>query len=104
MLGITQLKTNTKIELDGEPYVVLDYQHAKMGRGGAVVRTKLKNLKTGATLQKTFQGNDKIAPANLESRNGQYLFADGGSFTFMDTGTYEQFAVPNATIGDQAKY
>lgn len=103
MLGITQLKTNTKIELDGEPFVVLQYQHAKMGRGGAVVRTKLKNLKTGATLSKTFQGNDKVQPARLEPRTGQYLFADGGTYTFMDTGTFEQFAIPSSVVGDQAK-
>ncbi len=104
MLGITSLKTNTKIELDGQPYVVLDYQHAKMGRGGAVVRTKLRNLKTGATLQKTFQGNDKVQPANLKTRTGQYLYEDGGRYTFMDTGSYEQFAIPAETVGDGAKF
>jgi elongation factor P len=104
MLGITSLKTNTKIELDGDPYVVLDYQHAKMGRGGAVVRTKLKNLKTGATLQKTFQGNDKIQPANLQSRTGQFLFEDGASYTFMDTKSYEQFAIPSEVVGEIAKF
>lgn len=104
MLGITALKTNTKIELDGDPYVVVDYQHAKMGRGGAVVRTKLKNLKTGATLQKTFQGNDKVKPAPLQTRTGQYLFSDGGRYTFMDTKTYEQFAIPDSIVGDAAKF
>lgn len=103
MLGITQLKTNTKIELDGEPYVVVDYQHAKMGRGGAVVRTKLKNLKTGSTLQKTFQGSDKVQPARLESRSGQFLFENGGKYTFMDSGNFEQFEIPAPVVGDQAK-
>lgn len=102
MLGITALKTNTKIELDGDPYVVLDYQHAKMGRGGAIVRTKLKNLKTGSTLTKTFQGSDKIQPARLQTRTGQYLFADGGRYTFMDTKSYEQFAIADSIVGDQA--
>lgn len=104
MLGITNLKTNTKIELDGQPYVVLDYQHAKMGRGGAVVRTKLKNLKTGATLAKTFQGNDKIQPARLQTRTGQYLFSDGGRATFMDTSSYEQFAIADSIVGEAAKF
>lgn len=104
MLGITSLKTNTKIELDGDPYVVLEYQHSKMGRGGAVVRTKLRNLKTGATLQKTFQGNDKIQPANLQTRTGQYLYEDGGRYTFMDTNSYEQFAISAEIVGESAKF
>ena len=104
MLGITNLKTNTKIELDGEPYVVTEYQHSKMGRGGAVVRTKLRNLKTGAMLQKTFQGNDKIKPAALSTRSGQYLYSDGGSYTFMDTQNYEQFTLTKELVGEGAKF
>jgi len=104
MYGLTDLKTNTKIELDGDPYVVTDYQHSKMGRGGAVLRTKLRNLQTGATLQKTFQGNDKIQPARLTPRRGQYLFADGDSYTFMDTVSFEQFAIPTKIIGEQTKF
>lgn len=104
MLGITALKTNTKIELDGEPYVVTEYQHAKMGRGGAVVRTKLRNLKTGAVLSKTFQGNDKVKPAQLATRQGQYLYGEGGSYTFMDTASYEQFTLDASVVGDAAKF
>ncbi|HEY8108608.1 MAG TPA: elongation factor P [Patescibacteria group bacterium] len=104
MLGITALKTNTKIELDGDPYVVLEYQHAKMGRGGAVVRTKLRNLKTGSVLQKTFQGNDKIKPAALQTAEGQFLFRQGNTLTFMDTKTYEQHEVPAETLGKQAGF
>jgi elongation factor P len=104
MLGITNLKTNVKIELDGDPYVVTDSQHAKMGRGGAVVRTKLRNLKTGAIVAKTFHGNDKVRPANLEPRKGQYLFSQGDRFTFMDTESYDQVAIPATVLGDQRKY
>ncbi|MEX1112987.1 MAG: elongation factor P [Patescibacteria group bacterium] len=104
MLGITDLKTNTKIELDGEPYVVLSYQHSKMGRGGAIVRTKLKNLRTGATLQKTFQGSEKVKPAVLSTRAGQFLFRRGDMLTFMDTGSYEQHAVPAETLGKQSEF
>ncbi len=104
MLGITDLKTNTKIELDGEPYVVLSYQHSKMGRGGAIARTKLKNLKTGATLQKTFQGSEKVKPAALSTRSGQFLFRQGDALTFMDTGSYEQHTVPVDTLGGQAGF
>ncbi len=104
MYGITELKTNTKIELDGDPYVVTEFQHSKMGRGGAVVRTKLRNMRTGSMLSKTFQGNDKVKPANLSSRTGQYLFGDDTSYTFMDTTTYEQFPIPAEIVGDSAKF
>jgi len=104
MYGITDLKTNVKIELDGEPYTVVDYQHSKMGRGGAVMRTKLRNLRTGATLQKTFQGNDKITPASLSTHQGQYLYADGDSFVFMNTSNYEQFTIASSLLGDSAKF
>lgn len=104
MYGITDLKNNTKIELDGEPYVILDNQHSKMGRGGAVMRTKLRNLRTGATLSKTFQGNDRVKPANLSRRTGQYLYGDSNSCTFMDTATYDQLTLPTDVLGDQRKY
>lgn len=104
MLGITDLKTNVKVELDGEPYVITEYQHAKMGRGGAVMRTKLRNLRTGGTLSKTFQGNDKIKPAALTTRQGQYLFAAGSDVTFMDSQDYEQFTIPTETLGDRVKF
>lgn len=104
MYGITDLKTNTKVELDGDPYVITDYQHSKMGRGGAVVRTKLRNLKSGAVLSKTFQGNDKVKPAQLGTRQGQFLYSDQTAFTFMDTQTYEQFSIPREILGDRARW
>lgn len=103
MYGLTDLKTNVKIELNGEPYVVTEYQHSKMGRGGAVMRTKLRNLKTGAVLTKTFQGNDKVKPATLSQRRGQFLFAGSNAYTFMDTKTFEQFILPAEVLGDQGK-
>lgn len=104
MYSLTDLKANTKIELDGEPFVVVDYQHSKMGRGGAVMRTKLRNLRTGASVSKTFQGNDKIQPANLDRHTGQFLYSAGSDYTFMDTTTYEQFAIGANILGDQAKF
>lgn len=104
MYGITDLKTNTKIELDGEPFAIIEYQHSKQGRGGAVMRTKLRNLRTGATTSKTFQGNDKLKPADLGRRIGQFVYAEGASFTFMDTSTFEQFTISRDVLGDQAKY
>lgn len=104
MYGITDLKNNTKIELDGEPYVVTDCQHSKMGRGGAVMRTKLRNLRNGSVVSKTFQGNDKVKPASLATHEGQYLFSDGSSFTFMDTTSYEQTSIPESVLGSRAKF
>lgn len=91
MYGINDLKNGTVFEEGGQPWMVLEYQHSKMGRGGAVLRTKLKNLVTGATVQKTFQGSDKMIPVNLERGKAQYLYQEGNGYIFMDQATYEQF-------------
>jgi elongation factor P len=104
MLSITHLKTGTKITLDGQPYTILSYQHSKQGRGGAVVRTKLKNLMTGATLDKTFQGSDKIEEAALSHKDATYLYREGDNFLFMDDSDYEQFSILADRIGDLSKY
>jgi elongation factor P len=104
MLSITHLKTGTKITMEGQPYEVLSYQHSKMGRGGAVVRTKLRNLMTGATLDKTFQGSDKIEEASLAHKDATYLYRDGDNFLFMDDTSYEQFPIKASQIGDQSNY
>ena len=93
MLSITSLKTGTKISLENEPYVVVSYYHSKMGRGGAVVKTKLKNLKTGGVIDKTFQGADKVEEANLTKKNATYLYSDEVSAYFMDTETFDQFEI-----------
>ncbi|MFA4995800.1 MAG: elongation factor P [Patescibacteria group bacterium] len=104
MLSITNLKNGTKITLTGEPYVVLSYYHSKMGRGGAVVKTKLKNLKTGGVIDKTFQGADKVEEANLTKRNATYLYSDENSSYFMDTESYDQFEISLEKVGDDKKY
>lgn len=104
MLSITHLKTGTKITMEGQPYEVLSYQHSKQGRGGAVVRTKLRNLMTGATLDKTFQGSDKIDEASLSHKDASYLYRDADDFLFMDDTSFEQFTIKETQIGDQAHY
>lgn len=104
MYGISDLKNGTVFEDGGQPWVVLEYQHSKMGRGGAVLKTKIKNLVTGATLQKTFQGNDKVAPVSLEKRKTQYLYKDETGFVFMDNETYEQFTFGDDTVGENKNY
>lgn len=104
MLSITDLKTGTKIAIENDPWVVLSYSHSKQGRGGAVVKTKLKNLKTGATIDKTFQGADKLEEADLSKKKASYLYCDNENAFFMDSESYEQFEIPLSKIFDEKKY
>ncbi|KKP57901.1 MAG: hypothetical protein UR51_C0010G0057 [Candidatus Moranbacteria bacterium GW2011_GWF1_34_10] len=104
MLNISKIKSGKNIVLEGEPFKVLWDEHSKMGRAGAVLRTKLKNLATGAVLEKTFQGADKIEEADIEKTYAQYLYQDGDGFAFMDSADYEQFSLPKKVIGDLADY
>jgi elongation factor P len=104
MLGITDLKTGTTIDMDGAPVMVLDYQHSKMGRGGAVLRTKLKNLKTGATFDITFKSSDKFEEATLERRNCTFLYKEGNDFAFMDASSFEQFTLSAEEVGPKSRF
>jgi len=104
MLSITDLKTGTKLTYEGDPYVVLSYYHSKMGRGGAVVKTKLKNLRSGATIDKTFQGADKLEEADLSKKTATYLYSDSDAAYFMDMETYDQFSLPLTKIGEMKQY
>lgn len=104
MLGLTEIKNGKKIILNGEPFVVLDYLHSKIGRGGAVLRTKLQNLLTGNTLEHTFQGADKVEEAEITKSHAQYLYTEGESFLFMDMENYEQFEIPKTVLGDGKFY
>jgi len=104
MYNITDLKTGTKITLGNDPFVVLSYAQSKMGRGGSVVKVKIKNLKTGATLDKTFQGAEKIAPADLSRKKATFLYVDDADAHFMDSESFEQFSLPLSQIGDTKSY
>jgi elongation factor P len=104
MYGITDLKTGTTFEIEGVPFAVLDYQHSKKGRSGAVMRTKLKNLLTGATVQKTFSGNEKFVEVDIERKKVQYLYADGGRYYFMDQNDYSQFDLAAEDLGHNINY
>ncbi len=104
MYGHTDLKTGVMIELEGAPYQVVEYSHAAMGRGGAVVRTKLKNLLTGQVVERTWRTSDKIQPANIEKRNAQFLYREGDTLHFMDEATYEQDAIAAGIAGDQVRF
>jgi len=104
MLTINDLKTGTTFEWETAPYVVLEYQHSKMGRGGAVLRTKIKNLLTGAVIQKTFQGSDKFNEVRIERRKVQYLYQDSGQYYFMDQEDYSQFDMNLSDLGEAVNY
>ena len=104
MLSIKDIKSGKKLILEDQPYTVMTVQHSKMGRMGAVLRTKLKNLETGAILTKTFQGSDKVAEAEVDTKKAEYLYQDDTTFYFMDNTSYEQFELNEEVIGDSAKY
>lgn len=104
MLGITELKNGTKILWNDEPYEVVEYQHSKTGRAGAVLRTKLKNLMTGALVDHTFQGGDKLEEAAVSKVHVQFLYGSGDSFEFMDTTSFEQFSLDAQVLGDTVRY
>jgi elongation factor P len=104
MLGITDLKTGVAIEIDGAPFVVVDYQHSKQGRSGAVMRTKLRNLKSGALVDMTFKGGDKFNEASLVRHACSYLYPEGDGYTFMDSETFEQYTLKKETVGDKARF
>jgi elongation factor P len=100
----TDLKKNTVIQIDGQPFRVTDYSQKVMGRGGSIVNVKLKNLVTGAVIPKTFKGQDKIEPAEVSTRRVQYLYTDGDDFHFMDPESFEQFQLPVADMADAGDY
>jgi elongation factor P len=102
--GHTDLKIGVLVEIEGAPYRVTDYSHHAMGRGGAVVQVKLKNLLTGGVVEKSFRGSDKIQPADVTRANMQMLYRDGDNMVFMNNESYEQETVNADVLGDQAKY
>ncbi|MDD3607214.1 MAG: elongation factor P [Candidatus Moranbacteria bacterium] len=104
MLAINDIKVGSLILLEGEPCRVLFCQHSKTGRAGAVLRTKLKNIRTGAIVNQTFQGSDKFKEPDLESKRAQFLYKDENSCFFMDNQNYEQFEISNNLLGGGVKY
>lgn len=104
MLTINDIKLGSIISHDNQPYIVTQAQHVKMGRGGANLKTKLKNLITGQTLDITFSGGDKIEEADLERSKANFLYQENDSYYFMDNETYEQFLLPQEIIGQAADF
>ncbi|MGZ6546168.1 MAG: elongation factor P [Actinomycetota bacterium] len=103
-VSTNDLKNGMTLELDGTLFQVIEFQHVKPGKGGAFVRTKLRNLKTGAVAEKTFNAGVKVGLAIVERKDMQYLYGDGTDFVFMDLETYDQIHVSPELMGDAAGY
>ncbi|MDQ0612828.1 elongation factor P [Microbacterium sp. W4I4] len=104
MASTADIKNGVVIKIDGQLWSVVEFQHVKPGKGGAFVRTKLKNVVTGKTVDKTYNAGTKIEIENVDRRDFTYLYTDGDSFVFMDQETYDQINVPAVTVGDSANF
>jgi elongation factor P len=104
LISTSEFRKGAKIEYKGEPCEITDFQHVKMGRGGAIIRTKLKSLKTGNVLEDTFRSGEKFETPHLEEKEMQYLYADGDFHYFMDTTTFEQIPLTASKLGDAKKF
>jgi elongation factor P len=104
MLNLSDIKTGKSLSINNEPYLVIFHQHSKMGRAGAVLRTKLRNLRSGTVMEKTFQGSDKIEEAEMAKSKAQYLYQEGDNYFFMDNVNFEQFSLPKSVLGDLTNY
>ncbi len=100
----SQFKNGLKIELDGSPFTITYFQHVKPGKGGAFVRTKVKNLLNGRTIERTFRSGEKVEEADIEEKSMQYLYHDGENLVFMDQTTFDQIPIPPKVIGDQIEF
>ena len=104
MYSITELRKGTLLQVNHTPYQVVDYQHTKQGRGGAVVRTKLKNLLDGSVISQTFKGNDKVPPAELTRLNLQFLYQSGEHLLLMDQTSFDQIEVDQSVLAAQKQF
>lgn len=98
MISSNDFRPGTTIEVDNQIFRVIEFMHVKPGKGAAFVRTKLKNVKTGAVREQTFRAGEKVPRARIETREMQYLYAEGEMYTFMDTETFEQIQIPRAQL------
>jgi elongation factor P len=104
MATTNDLKNGTVLNLDGQLWTVTDFQHVKPGKGGAFVRTTLKNVLSGKVVDRTFNAGTKVETANVDKRSMTYLYQDGADYVFMDGDTFDQIHVPGATVGDGVNY
>lgn len=104
MITSNDFRTGMTIELDGDPWQIIDFQHVKPGKGAAFVRSKLRNLRNGNIQEHTFRAGEKVATAHVESRQMVYLYNSGDEYTFMDNETYEQVNIPAANLEREIKF
>lgn len=104
MISVNDFRTGATIEMDGQAFQVVDFQHVKPGKGAAFVRAKLKNVKTGGVVEKTFRAGEKVPKAHLDRREMQYLYNDGEGYVFMDNENYEQITISADAMGDGVKW
>ena len=104
MATTNDLKNGLVLNLDGQLWAVVEFQHVKPGKGGAFVRTKLKNVLSGKVVDRTFNAGTKVETATVDKRDMQYLYKDGEDFVFMDSSTYDQLHIGAATVGDAANF
>ena len=100
MISTAEFRNGSRIELEGDPYYIVEFQHVKPGKGGAFVRTKLKNYRTGNVIDRTFRSGERLSEPDLEERELQFLYAAGDSYSFMDTETFEQFTYERKQLGE----
>jgi elongation factor P len=104
MIDVNDLRKGVTFDYDGSLYKVLDYSHNKPGRGNATIRVKIRDLRTGSTLEKTFQSGDRVQDVRLDFHTVQYLYRDGDLFYFMDTETFEQPGIQGKILGDASGF
>ncbi len=104
MLNFNEIKSGRVIKVNGEPYVIIKTDHHKMGRGGAVLKTKCRNLINGNILERTFQGAEKAEEAGTETKKANFMYKDKDEAHFMDNASYEQFSLPAESLGDQLDF
>ncbi|MDI6889562.1 MAG: elongation factor P [Thermodesulfovibrionales bacterium] len=104
MVSTSDFRRGLKIKFKGDPFEIIDFQHVKMGRGGAVVRTKLKSLRTGSVLEETFRSGERLEAPELEEKKMQYLYMQDGMYYFMDEETYEQVPLTADQLGEAKKF
>lgn len=104
MISVNDFRTGLTIEMDGELFSVVDFMHVKPGKGAAFVRSKLKNIRTGYTMEKTFNAGEKVNLARIDNSEMQYLYKSDQDYVFMDTATYDQLTLAEESLGDSIKY
>ena len=104
MISSNDFRPGVTIEIDGDAYQVLEFQHVKPGKGAAFVRTKMRNFRTGSTIERTFDAGEKVPKAHLDRRDMEYLYNDGEAYIFMDQQNYDQIPITEEQLGDGKKF